>query len=152
MVQRVLFACTYNATRSPMAQALCLTLVAEGALAEEIEPVSAGVYTGAPLDPMAVEAMAERGADIAAHHPWSFADLELAGGDLEAFDLVVALSPSAHRRAVDYLRDTQTPVELWSIPDATASEGADAARRDAYRAVRDALEEKIRRRFGAPTA
>lgn len=149
MVQRVLFACTYNATRSPMAQALCRKLAADGALAEQVEAFSAGVYTGAPVDPAAVELMAESGVDMADHHPWSFADLEMAGGDLAAFDLVVALSPAAHRRAVEYLRDSETPVELWSIPDATAAEGSDEARREAYRAVRDALEARIRRRFAA---
>ena len=50
---RVLFACTYNATRSPMAQALFED--AFKARQGACEAHSAGVYTGAPIDPMAIE-------------------------------------------------------------------------------------------------
>ncbi|MEL6978067.1 MAG: low molecular weight phosphatase family protein [Pseudomonadota bacterium] len=148
MTRKVLFACTYNATRSPMAQALCGLLAAKGAIGA-VEAASAGVYTGAAVDPMAIEAMAELGADITEHAPHSFADIELNGGDLGAFDVVIALSPAAHRRAVDYLRDTDTPIELWGVADATAVEGPETARREAYRAARDALAERIQERFSA---
>lgn len=147
---RVLFACTYNATRSPMAQALFESLLAKRSL--KGEAVSAGVYTGAPVDPMAIAVMGEIGFDISAHHPHSFADLELQGLDLAEFDVVVALSPAAHRRAVDYLRDTETPVELWGVADATAAEGSEERRLAAYRMARDALEERIGARFGGAPA
>lgn len=113
------------------------------------EALSAGVYTGAPVDPMAIEAMQELGFDISRHHPHSFADLEAQGLDLAEFDVVVALSPAAHRRALDYLRDTDTLVELWGVADATAAEGSEQRRLAAYRGARDALAERIRVRFGA---
>lgn len=148
--RRVLFACTYNATRSPMAQAICQNLSAEGALAPPIEAVSAGVYTGSPTDPMAIEVMRELGADLSDHRPHSFGDLERMGDDLENFEVVVALSPAAHRRALDYLRDTETPVELWGVADATAVEGSEQARLAAYRGARDALCERIKARFNVP--
>lgn len=151
MTRKVLFACTYNATRSPMAQALCQMLADEGVI-PKVEASSAGVYTDAPLDPMAVEAMAELGADITGHAPHSFADIELEGGDLAAFDLVVALSSAAHRRAAEYLRDTETPIEFWGVDDATAAEGSEEARRKAYRAARDALAARIRGRFSVERA
>ncbi|MEM9726772.1 MAG: low molecular weight phosphatase family protein, partial [Pseudomonadota bacterium] len=73
---------------------------------------------------------------------------EMAGEDLAAFDAVIALSPAAHRRAVDYLRDTDAVVELWGVEDATAAEGSDAARLEAYRKARDLLRERIQARFG----
>lgn len=145
---RVLFACTYNATRSPMAQALARAMGGRGGVAP-IEAASAGVFAGAPLDPMAIEVMAELGADIADHHPHSFADLEADGGDLEAFDVVVALSPAAERRAIEYLRDTETPVEFWRVADATAEDGSETTRAAAYRAARDAIQARIRNRFAA---
>ncbi|MEM9726753.1 MAG: hypothetical protein AAF909_15015, partial [Pseudomonadota bacterium] len=56
MAARILFACTYNATRSPMAQAICEKLSLEGAL-PPVEALSAGVYTGSPVDPMAAQVM-----------------------------------------------------------------------------------------------
>ena len=147
---RVLFACTYNATRSPMAQVLF-----EDLQSQRSQPgvaVSAGVYTGAPVDPMAIRVMEESGFDIKGHVPHSFADLELQGLDLADFDVVIALSPAAHRRAVDYLRDTDTPVELWGVADATAAEGSEERRLQAYRSARDALSERIAQRFGEAAA
>ena len=57
----VLFACTLNAVRSPMAAALMRHLAGERIYVE-----SAGVRAGA-LDPLAVEAMEEIGLKIGQH-------------------------------------------------------------------------------------
>ena len=66
----VLFACTLNAVRSPMAAAMLKHLTRGGIYIE-----SAGVRAG-DLDPLAVEVMGEIGLEIAKHKPRRFEDLE----------------------------------------------------------------------------
>jgi protein-tyrosine-phosphatase len=132
----ILFVCTMNAVRSPMAAALLRHL-----RGREIHVESAGVQAGA-LDPLAVEVMAEIGIALAAHCPRRFEDLEDGG-----FDLVVALSPEAQCRALDWGRTFATQIEYWRTADPTAVEGTPEQRRAAYRAVRDTLRHQIAARF-----
>ena len=140
--KQVLFACSWNATRSPMAAALL------NAMAGHCVTVrSAGVLGGRSVDPLAVEAMAELGHDIAGHRPNSLTDIEAAGGDIGAFDLIIALSPAAGREAEAVGRLAGVAVEQWAIDDPTQADGSDDVRRDAYRSVRDALASAIDQRF-----
>ena len=70
MERAILFACTQNAVRSPMAAAMLRHLTRGRVYIE-----SAGVKAG-ELDPLAVEAMAEIGLEIGKHRPRRFEDLE----------------------------------------------------------------------------
>ena len=132
----ILFACTLNAVRSPMAAALMRHLTGEGIYVE-----SAGVRAGA-LDPLAVEAMEEIGLKIGQHRPRCFEDLEDG-----SFDLVITLSPEAQHKAVELTRTAATEVEYWPTIDPTAVEGSREQRLAAYRAVRDQLAERLKQRF-----
>lgn len=137
----ILFACTLNAVRSPMAAALMRRLAGEGLYVE-----SAGVKAGA-LDPLAVEAMAEIGLKIGQHRPRCFEDLEDG-----SFDLVITLSPEAQHKAVELTRTAATRVEYWPTIDPTAVEGSREQRLAAYRAVRDQLLERLKQRFSGLSA
>jgi len=135
-VSNVLFACTMNAVRSPMAAALMRHLAPPGIYVD-----SAGVRAGA-LDPLAVEAMAEIGLKIGQHRPRCFEDLEDG-----SFDLVITLSPEAQHKAVELTRTAATLVEYWPTMDPTAVDGSREQRLAAYRAVRDQLVERLKQRF-----
>ncbi len=137
----ILFACTMNAVRSPMAAALMRHLVGKRAYVE-----SAGVKAG-ELDPLAVEAMEEIGLEIGKHKPRRFEELEDG-----SFDLVITLSPEAQHKAVELTRTHATEVEYWPTLDPTIIEGSRSQRLDAYRAVRDQMLERLRKRFFAPSA
>ena len=137
----VLFACTMNAVRSPMAAALMRHLAAKGIYVE-----SAGVRAG-DLDPLAVVAMEEIGLEIGKHKPRRFEDLEDG-----FFDLVITLSPEAQHKAVELTRTAATQVEYWPTMDPTAVEGSREQRLTAYRSVRDQLLERLKGRFLAPKA
>jgi protein-tyrosine-phosphatase len=137
----ILFACTMNAIRSPMAAAMMRHLVGKRAYVE-----SAGVKAG-ELDPLAVEAMEEIGLEIGKHKPRRFEDLEDG-----SFDLVITLSPEAQHKAMELTRTHATVVEYWPTLDPTIIEGSRTQRLDAYRAVRDQLLERLRKRFIAPAA
>ena len=141
MEQAVLIACTMNAVRSPMAAAMLRHLAGRRLYVE-----SAGVRAG-ELDPLAVEAMEEIGLEIGRHKPHRFEDLEDG-----SFDLVITLSPEAQHKAMELTRTAATRVEYWPTMDPTAVEGSREQRLQAYRAVRDQLMERLRKRFLARAA
>ncbi|HEX6101435.1 MAG TPA: arsenate reductase ArsC [Alphaproteobacteria bacterium] len=134
--EAVLFACTRNAIRSPMAEALLKHF--HGA---RVYVQSVGVRP-APIDPFAVAAMEEMGIDIARHRQRSFDDLED-----DSFDLVISLSPEAQHRAVEMTRHMACEVEFWNTFDPSLVEGSREVRLEAYREVRDALMRRILERF-----
>jgi protein-tyrosine-phosphatase len=136
--QAVLFACGLNSVRSPMAAGIFKHFFGRTYVN------SAGVRKG-DLDPFAVAAMEELGLDIGKHKPITLEELE----DWEGlnFDLIVTLSPEAHHRALELTRSIAADVEYWPTPDPTVSEGSREQRMDAYRAVRDQLQKRIKDRF-----
>jgi protein-tyrosine-phosphatase len=132
----VLFACTLNAIRSPMAAAIM-----HHYHGHKVYVASAGIEAGDP-DPFVGIIMDEIGIDLKKHRPHSFEDLEDS-----AFDLLVTLSPEAQRRAEDMTRTTAIAVEDWEIADPSQVTGSREQILDSYRAVRDDLLKRIQARF-----
>jgi protein-tyrosine-phosphatase len=132
----VLFACTQNALRSPMAEALMKYLHGRRVYVQ-----SAGVRPG-PIDPFVVAVLDEIGIDLSKHRPRSFDDLED-----DYFDLVISLSPEAQHRAVELTRTSSCAIEFWPVLDPSLTEGSREARLDAYRTLRDDLLARLTRRF-----
>ena len=132
----VLFACTHNAIRSPMAEAILKSL-----LGQRIFVDSVGVRPG-DLDPFAIQVMDEIGIDISRHRSKGFDDLED-----ESFDEVISLSPDAHHRAIEMTRIMACECVFWKTLDPSIVEAGRETRLDAYRQVRDHLIAKIRERY-----
>ena len=132
----VLFACTENTVRSPMAEAILKYLHGR-----HIYVDSVGVRKG-ELDGFAVAVMDEIGIDISHHHPKTFEDLEDT-----SFDLVTSLSPEAQHKAVEMTRVVACDVEFWNTFDPSVVEGSREVRLEAYRQVRDELMRNIKKRF-----
>ena len=132
----VLFACTQNAIRSPIAEGYLKHLHGS-----RIYVDSVGVR-GTGVDPFAIEVMRELGIDIGRHKSKTFDTL----ADT-SFDLVVTLSPEAHHRALEMTRVMACDVEYWPIFDPTIVEGSRETRLAAYRDVRDVLIGRIKARF-----
>ena len=132
----VLFCCTQNALRSPMAEAILKHLHGR-----QIYVDSAGVRAG-PLDEFAVVVMDELGIDITKHKAKTFDDLEDG-----SFDTVISLSPEAQHRAVEMTRTMAAEIEFWNTMDPSIVEGHREARLEAYRQVRDGLMARIQARF-----
>jgi protein-tyrosine-phosphatase len=138
----VLFCCTLNALRSPMAEGLFKLFHNRRIFVDSV-----GVRAG-ELDPFAVAVMDEVGIDISRHRSKSFDTLEDT-----SFDIIISLSPEAHHRALEMTRTMACEVEFWNTFDPSIIEGGREVRLDAYRAVRDTLMRRIRERFpvhGAP--
>ena len=134
----MLFACTQNRVRSPMAAALMRRRLGRTTFVD-----SCGLKPAADLDPFVASVLDELGLDAAGHHPKGFGDLEDA-----SFDVVVTLSAEAHHRALEWTRHLACAVEYWPTHDPTLSEGSREQRLDAYRQVRDGLDRRILQRFG----
>ncbi len=132
----VLFACTMNSIRSPMAEAILKHLHGR-----RIYVDSVGLRV-APLDPFVVEVMAEIGIDVRRHHAKTFDELADS-----SFDVIITLAPEAQHRAVEMTRIMACEVEYWPTFDPTLAEGNRETRLAAYREVRDQLMRRIKERF-----
>lgn len=132
----VLFLCSWNAIRSPMAEAIAKRL-----LGTRVYVDSAGLHSGPP-NPFAAAVMREIGIDIAGHRAKSVEEIVH-----ESFDLVVSLSPEAQHHAVEMTRTTACELEFWNTFDPSVVEGSREVRLAAFRDVRDGLERRIRTRF-----
>ena len=66
---------------------------------------SAGVFNDLEVDGFMVAVAEEVGIDISRHRARSFDDMEEWGEDIDSYDLIIALSPGAQRRALEYTRD-----------------------------------------------
>lgn len=121
-MKRVLFVCVENANRSQMAEAFA-RMHGGGA----VEALSAGSRPSGRINPKAVRFMAERGYDLAAHGSKSLDDV---AGD---FDAVVTMGCGdacpliLARQRID-----------WALPDPRDMDD------EAYRAVRDDIEARVR--------
>ncbi len=133
----VLFICTQNAIRSPMAAAITHHL-----LGDKIYVASAGIEAGDP-DPFVGLVMDEIGLDLTRHRPHAIDDLSDAG-----FDLAITLSPQAKAHADDMTRTMAIDVENWPIADPSATHGSRDQILESYRAVRDDIMRRVRERFG----
>ena len=134
--QSVLFACTFNAIRSPMAEAL-----ARHFFGREIYFASAGVRAG-ETDGFAIAAMDDIGIDISRHRPHTFEDLEDT-----SFDLIVTLSPEAHHKALEFTRTMAVDVTYWPTLDPTAVQGSRETILAAYAGMREGLQKRILETF-----
>jgi protein-tyrosine-phosphatase len=132
----VLFSCTMNAVRSPMAEGLLKHL-----LGHRIYVDSVGVRAQ-EIDPFVIEVMDEIGIDMSKHRSKTFDDLEDT-----SYDLIISLSPEAQHRAVELTRTMACDVEFWHTFDPTVVEGSREVRLEAYRQVRDFLKKRIEERF-----
>ena len=132
----VLFSCTHNSVRSPMAEGLLKHL-----LGHRIYVDSAGLR-GQEVDPFVVAIMDEIGIDLSRHRPKTFDELEDT-----SYDLIITLSPEAQHRALELTRTMACEVEYWPTFDPSIIEGSRETCLGAYRDVRDKLQRRIEQHF-----
>ena len=132
----VLFACTMNSSRSPMAEGLLKHLHGH-----RIYVDSVGIRKR-QVDGFSVAVMDELGIDLGGHRPKTFDELED-----DSFDMVITLSPEAQHRAVEMTRVMAVDLQFWNTLDPSLVEGNREARLDAYRQVRDQLLARIKALF-----
>ena len=132
----VLFACSMNAVRSPMAAGILRHLAGRRIYVE-----SAGVRTG-DQDPFVTIVMDEIGIDVSKHHPVAISDLHDTN-----FDLIISLTPEAHHQALELTRTQAVDVDYWPTLDPTFVTGNREQVLESYRTCRDTLFKKIKSFF-----
>jgi protein-tyrosine-phosphatase len=138
----VLFCCTHNSIRSPMAEGILKYLQGKNIFVDSV-----GVRAQ-EIDGFVIAVMDEIGIDMTKHRSKTFDDLEDS-----SFDLIISLSPEAQHKAMEMTRTMACDVEYWPTLDPSVIEGTREERLEAYRDVRDKLMMRIRERFpfaGAP--
>ncbi|MGH3367604.1 MAG: ArsR family transcriptional regulator [Nocardioidaceae bacterium] len=126
----VLFLCTGNSSRSPIAEAILKQLGGS-----RVEAASAGSHPKA-VHPSAVRVMRERGADISGHRP-----THLSAFNERQFDHVISLCDRVRERCPDF---PGTPaVAHWSIPDPVAEAADDEHGLPAFVRTADELHTRI---------
>ena len=141
----VLFCCDHNSVRSPMAEGIMKKYYGT-----RIYVQSAGVRSELEVDGFSVAVCAEIGVALEKHRVRSFEEMEAWGDRIDAYELIVALSPAAMRQAQEYTRYHALDVEYWPVIDPTGLGEDRAARLANYRQTRDQIEARIRDRFGPP--
>ena len=132
----VLFACTMNSVRSPMAAGILHHLAARNIYIE-----SAGVRMGRQ-DPFVTQVMEEIGIDVSKHRPVAINDLFDTN-----FDLIITLTPEAHHQALELTRTMSVDVDYWPTLDPTFVTGNREQVLQSYRTCRDTLLDKIQTFF-----
>jgi uncharacterized protein (UPF0262 family)/protein-tyrosine-phosphatase len=128
----VLFVCSMNSVRSPIAAALARRYFPGRIIAR-----SAGVRSG-KADGFVHEVMEEIGIDMSVHTPHTMDELVA-----NRFDLVVTLSADAPE-AVERRGLEVGTSEHWPMPDPSQVEGNREAVLSAYRTLRDTLQKRVR--------
>lgn len=136
-MKNVLFVCTGNTCRSPMAQGICEKLCFDRRIPVRADSAGLSVKAGEPATQNAVIACREIGADIARHRAKDVRDL-----DLTLYDAVYTMS-DRHKHALIALG--ANPYKIWvlatedgGIPDPY---GGDL---QTYRDCRDVLVEAVK--------
>ena len=130
--KRALILCTGNSARSQMAEGLLRHLDAQ----DRFEVFSAGTEPSR-VNPLAIEAMREKGIDISGQRSKSVD--EFRGQD---FDYVITVCDRANENCPVFPGRTERI--HWSFDDPAAAEGERDARSAVFRRVRDEIEGRLR--------
>ena len=106
-----------------------------------VEVWSAGTHP-VGVNPLAIEAMRERGVDINTHRSKSLADVPADA------DYVITLCAEADAECPTLPARRQRLA--WHLPDPAKVSGSDDEKRRAFRATRDRIEQLVRELFSTP--
>ena len=131
MSKHVLILCTGNSARSQMAEGLLRELAGD-----DMEVFSAGTKPSI-VNPLAIQAMSERGIDISGQRSKHLNEYLN-----QPFDYVITVCDDAAESCPLFPGRAQRI--HWSLPDPAAAQGSDEERLGVFRQVRDDLETRLR--------
>lgn len=108
----------------------------------DVDVQSCGMAAG-ELDDLMVAVMREKGVDMSAHKAQTLGDVSE-----RPFDMAVAFTDAAGAAAEATFFGSGAFVERWPIPDPTHGSLDVRAMMNNYRAIRDNIEARLKRRFG----
>ena len=132
----VLFACTHNMIRSPMAEGIF-----KKRFKDDIFVDSCGIHAGV-ADNFTTLVMEEIEIDLSNHSPKNFDDLSD-----ESFDLIICFSEDSYAVAQEFAHNKAIKVEHWPIYDVALTSEKHQVRLEAYRMVRNEIIRHLDERF-----
>jgi len=108
---------------------------------------SAGVLENLPVDGFAIAVCQEIGVDLINHRSRSLEEMEAWGDELTSFELIVAMTPAAQRRVLDWTRFFAFEVEYWPTLDPTGMGMTRDQMLGYFRLTRDQIIQQIEQRF-----
>lgn len=141
-MKKVLFVCTGNTCRSPMAQGICEKMAEDRDLPIKCESAGLSTVNGQPVSDNAVTVCNELGIDISRHRAKNVRNF-----DLSEFDAIFTMSPR-HKHALIALG--ANPYKIWLLGAETGGisdpfgEDEDVYRRcrdEIYDAIKDSIKE-----------
>ena len=132
----ILFLCSQNAVRSPMAAGIMKQLYGS-----KIAIDSAGIETK-DTDGYAVSVMDEVGIDISQH-----VSVAIEANYMASFDLVICFSKAAQIYTEDICRSVATEFEFWPVYDPVNQAETRADQLEHYRKLRDELQNALETKF-----
>lgn len=136
-VEKVLFICTANICRSPMAEAILDALAKDGGLSFQVESAGTAALVGKPMAPNAVVALEELGIHHEDHQARQVDRAMLAEAEL-----VLAMGPqhvTALRRLCDGLA-----CEIYTLPEYATGVSSDETISDPYGLTISAYRSSVR--------
>ena len=107
-----------------------------------VDVQSCGMAAG-ELDELMVAVMREKGIEMSVHNAQTLGDVSE-----QPFDIAVTFTEAAGEATEATFYGTVTQVERWPIPDPTHGSLDVRAMMNNYRAIRDNIEARLKRRFG----
>ena len=123
-MKRILFVCTGNTCRSPMAECMLREMLNQLQLSNGYQVLSAGTYalSGAPASMGAQRAMQRRGLSLASHKSRA-----VTAALLESCDLIIGLSQSHIAQLRMMYPDCPAPMRAFDDPPVSDPYGGDDA-------------------------
>jgi arsenate reductase len=134
--KKVLFTCTHNSARSPMAEGFLRSLYGD-----RYHAYSAGIDPR-EVDPFAVKVMAEKGIDISHHKPKSLKDFWC-----QEFDVFARIRDPELEPCTCFPGGRKKRVRM-ELQDPVIVEGTEEEKMKVFRQARDELESWIVEAFG----
>jgi protein-tyrosine-phosphatase len=110
--RRVLFVCTGNTCRSPMAEGIARARAGSGAGAPEFTSAGTWAATGFPASEGAVRVAARHGIDLGSHR-----SVPLTAGAVVGADLLVAMTPDHREAAAELFPAVRALLATELLPD-----------------------------------
>ena len=142
MIQSVLFCCNYNSVRSPMAEGIFKNIIGR-----KIFVQSAGVFDTLEIDGFTVKVCDEINVKLSKHRVRSLREMELEGGFIGSFDLIIPLTKEASEEAFKYATYSSVIIEEWVVDEPKRYENDISQTLSSYRMIRDMIFDKINKRF-----
>lgn len=140
MTTHVLILCTHNSARSVLSEGMLNHWA--GKLGRDVQAHSAGSAPSGRINPFALEALANAGADTAGYRSKSWDEFSQAGAPPLSIVITVCDSAAAEACPVFFggASDAGQPVKVhWGYPDPSNADGGDDGKRRAFELTRQAI-------------